>query len=456
MAWVSAWASRMSLRKRLLFILGGTFALLWSIAALCLLGDLRQELDRVLDQRLESSAHMVAGLLEQIPQPQINPDMSPFTNPLLGGLKRGLVCQVRTLRGEVLVRMPNMVFSQPEEELVGFSNSMVDGEEWRTYTVQRHQLLITIGDRLDEREHLQQVIFLAAALPVALALLGSLILIWFGIGHGLSPLNRLRLQLASRKADDLAPIDQQAVPVELIPLVETLNQLLARLGDLLERERRFNDDAAHELRTPLTAIKTHLQVASMAGDGSQLESSLNRAEQAVERMQSMLEHLLLLSRLDENDQRETTGTLQPLDVVRQVLEHLFAHPQFPRIEVESRLDVPCLVHVPDRLLGMSIRNLLENALKYARDGAVRLELEMHGGRLYVHVSDTGPGLDSVQFAEAQKRFWRARVNNEGSGLGLSIVSAVCQRFHGSLTAVQHDKGFTVSLSFPCSVIEESQ
>ncbi len=446
----------MSLRKRLLFILGGTFALLWSFAAIWLLGDLRQELDRVLDQRLESSAHMVAGLLEQIPQASGSPAMSPFTNPLLGGLKRGLVCQVRTLRGEVLVRMPNMIFSQPEEELVGFSDARVDGEEWRTFTVQRHQMLITIGDRLDEREHLQQIMFLAAALPVVLALVGSLILIWFGIGQGLSPLNRLRLHLAGRKADDLAPIDVQSVPVELKPLVVTLNQLLERLGALLERERRFNDDAAHELRTPLTAIKTHLQVALMAAGSSQGENSLRKAEQAVERMQAMLEHLLLLSRLDVDNDPGRAGTLPPLQIVRQVLEHLFAHPEFSRIEVESHLQEPCLANVPDRLLGMSIRNLLENALKYSPKGAVRLTLDRENGRLYVRVTDCGPGLDPEQFVDAQKRFWRAKASSEGSGLGLSIVSAVCQRYQGELTSVQHARGFTVSLSFPCRLVGEPE
>lgn len=445
----------MSLRKRLLLILGGTFTLLWSVAVLWLLDDLRQELDRVLDQRLKSSANMVASLLEQIPQPSANQAMSPLANPLLGGLKRGLVSQVRTLRGEVLVRTPNMIFSQPEEELVGFSAASIDGEEWRTYTVQRHQLLITIGDRLDEREHLQQIILLAAALPVALALLGSLALIWFGIGHGLRPLNRLRLQLADRKADDLAPLDASTVPNELKPLVDTLNQLLERLGALLERERRFNDDAAHELRTPLTAIKTHLQVASMAGSGSeQAQHSLNKAEQAVERMQAMLEHLLLLSRLDVDDERSRYGSLQPIQIVRQVLEHLFAHPQFSRIEVDNRLHVPCLANVPDRLLGMSIRNLLENALKHAPEGRVRLELETDNERLYVRVTDCGHGLNAAEFADAQKRFWRAKASSEGSGLGLSIVLAVCQRYQGVLSGVQHARGFTVTLSLPCHLIKD--
>lgn len=436
----------MSLRKRLLLILGGTFALLWSIAALWLLGDLRHELERVLDQRLESSAHMVAGLLEQIPQPATNPYMSPFTHPLLGGLKPGLVCQVRTLRGEVLVRTPSMQFEQSDEELLGFSRSVVDGQDWRTYTVQRHQLLITIGDRLDEREHLQRVILLAAGLPVLLALLGSLLLIWFGTGRGLSPLDRLRLQLAQRAADDLSPVALASMPVELKPLVATLNQLFARLDALLERERRFNDDAAHELRTPLTAIKTHLQVAAMAGQ-EQASTSLQRAGVAVERMQATLEQLLLLSRLDSGEENPPGEPVDVLDAVRQVMEHLFAHPGFERIEVDNRLQVPYRVAIPDRLLAIAIRNLLENALKYAPDGPVVLRLSVDDVGLHIAVVDQGAGLDAEQFAAAQKRFWRARASADGSGLGLSIVSAICQRYQGELGCSRGDEGFVVWVRF---------
>lgn len=441
----------MSLRKRLLFILGGTFALLWSIAALWLLGDLRQELERVLDQRLESSAHMVAGLLEQIPQPAMHRDMSPFTNPLLGGLKRGLVCQVRTLRGEVLVRTPNMIFAEPEEELVGFSSTVVDGQDWRTYTVQRNQLLITIGDRLDEREHLQRVILLAAALPVLLALVGSLLLIWFGTARGLSPLDRLRLQLSQRSPDDLSPLALNAVPAELKPLVKTLNQLFEQLGVQLERERRFNDDAAHELRTPLTAIKTHLQVAAMAAE-PQAGTSLQRAGVAVERMQATLEQLLLLSRLDSGEESPPEPPVEVLDAVRQVMEHLFAHAGFGRIEVDNRLQAPCRLAMPDRLLAISIRNLLENALKYAPCGPVVLRLSVDDAGLQIAVIDQGDGLDAEQFAAAQKRFWRARASADGSGLGLSIVSAVCQRYQGELGCWRGEEGFVVWVRFGCLVV----
>src|SRR5690554_3087680 len=174
---VFVWVLRMSLRKRLLLILGGTFTLLWSTAAIWLLGDLSKEVDRVLDERLASSAHMVAGLLEQIPAPVGPAQHSPLTQQIFG-LRGGLVCQVRNLRGEVLVRTPNMMFAETNEDLLGFSSSEIDGELWRTYTTQRHNLLITTGDKMHERLNLQWVIRFAAATPVVLALLGSLLLLW--------------------------------------------------------------------------------------------------------------------------------------------------------------------------------------------------------------------------------------------------------------------------------------
>lgn len=441
----------MSLRKRLLFILGGTFAVLWAAAAMWLLGDLRHELERVLDERLSSSANMVAGLLEQMPQPVLGSAMSPFDTQMLG-LRRGMVCQVRTLRGEVIVRTPNMLFAEPEDELLGFSTTHVDQQAWRTYTVQRGHLLITIGDQLDEREHLQRVILLAAGLPVLLALLGSLLLIWLGIGRGLAPLDQLRLQLAQRQADELAPLSEHQVPKELQPLFATLNQLLGRLRALLERERRFNDDAAHELRTPLTAIKTHLQVAKLA-EPELAQLSLDSAQCAVERMQSTMEQLLLLARLDSQDDFSELPPSSAQSIARGTLDAMLAHPEFSRIQVCSDLQRECTLAVPEPLATVALRNLLDNALKYSPAGsAIELTIFLREEHVVFRVEDQGEGLSAADFADAQQRFWRARASHEGSGLGLAIVSSICQRFQGQLSTTQLPHGFRVELVFPVNCV----
>ena len=123
----------MSLRNRLLLILGGTFIVLWSLAALWLLGDLRREVTVALDQRLASSARMVAGLLEQLPQPLPTHNTSPLSAIELG-LQSGLVCQVRSLRGEVLVRTPNTPQATLAEHGVGFHEVSIGSERWRRFT----------------------------------------------------------------------------------------------------------------------------------------------------------------------------------------------------------------------------------------------------------------------------------------------------------------------------------
>lgn len=436
----------MSLRKRLLLILCGTFTLLWSVAAIWLLGDLRKEVERILDERLASSAHMVSGLLEQIPRPAASQSQSPI-NAELFGLRKGLVCQVRNLRGEVLVRTPSMVFSEPDENLLGFSRAVVDGQPWRTYTLQRHNLLITVGDKMEERAHLQRVILVAASSPVLLALVGSLFLIWLGTGRGLAPLHYLRMLLAQRKADDLTPLDAAKAPKELQPLVLTLNQLLLRLAELLQRERRFNDDAAHELRTPLTAIKTHVQLARRQ-ESHDAELSLNKAEHSIEVMQSTIEQMLLLSRLGGDEDYSVATHATAYAVARGGLDSLIGHTGFERIQVDCCLDSDVELVIPETLAAVALRNLLDNALLYSPAGStVGLSILDEESFVVFRVTDQGDGLDALSFEQAQQRFWRGHTSASGSGLGLAIVAAICRRFAGQLQAYKTEQGFAVELWF---------
>ena len=421
----------MSLRNRLLLILGGTFIVLWSVAALWLLGDLRREVSVALDERLASSARMVAGLLEQLPQPL----PSHSTNPLSAiemGLESGLVCQVRSLRGEVLVLTPDMPKTTIAEHSVGFHEISIGDERWRSFTLKRQHLWVTTADRIDERETLQSAILIAAALPVALALLGSLILIWFGIGRGLSPLQSLRSLLEQRDAEDLQPVYVQHLPKDLQPLVATLNQLFARIAAALERERRFTNDAAHELRTPLTAVKTHLQVAQM-GSGDVAEHALQQAETAVDRMHTGLEQLLLLARVESAQDFDKDGKVSAQTLARHALDDLIAVPGYQRIEVLNELTAEVYVAIPESLAVASLRNLLDNALRYSPpDSSVELYMALEDKQLLLRVRDAGVGLSAVDIEQAKQRFWRTANIQSGSGLGLAIVQAVTERYGGEL------------------------
>jgi two-component system, OmpR family, sensor histidine kinase QseC len=440
----------MSLRNRLLLILGGTFIVLWSVAALWLLGDLRREMTVALDERLASSARMVAGLLEQLPQPLPTSNSSPLTAIELG-LESGLVCQVRSLRGEVLVRTPNMPHATLAEHGTGFHEVSIGDERWRSFTLKRQHLWVTTADRIEERETLQSAILIAAALPVAFALLGSLVLMWFGIGRGLSPLQRLRELLAQRDAEDLQPVHVRHLPKDLQPLVDTLNQLFTRIAGALTRERRFTNDAAHELRTPLTAVKIHLQVAQMSS-GTVAQNALLQAETAVDRMQSGLEQLLLLARVESAQDFDKDGQISAQSLARDALSDLIAVPGYQRIEVVNELTQDVHVAVPASLAVASLRNLLDNALRYSpADSSVELYMAVEQQHLLLRVRDAGAGLSALDIEQAKQRFWRTASAPSGSGLGLAIVQAVTERYGGELRLqAAPTGGLDALLYFPLS------
>lgn len=439
----------MSLRRRLLLILGGTFIALWSLSALWLQGDLRREISSALDDRLESSAQMVAGLVSQLPPTLFNNQSFPFPSENLG-MPIGLACQVRSVRGEVIVqtsRSPNDALNT--NQLLGFHEVSLPDGRWRTFSVQQGSLIITTADEMTERETLENAIVFAGAFPVLLALIGSLVLIWLGIGQGLYPLRRLGKMLTNRKADDMSEVKVRSVPAELRPFVVSLNHLLTRIGVVLDRERRFTDDAAHELRTPLTAIKTHLQIAQMT-EGETANTALAKAEQGVERMQRMIEQLLLLARVENRqDYLAEIENSTPEQIVRQTMAALIGSQGYTRISIDNQIEQPINLQIPETLAVIALRNLLENALRYSQtDTQVLLSLQQQENCVVFSVSDIGKGIDDSTIEQMQQRFWRNSQEQQGCGLGLAIVRAICEHHDAQLYLEKNQQqGLTAQLIF---------
>ncbi|WP_109511310.1 ATP-binding protein [Pseudomonas ovata] len=436
----------MSLRLRLTLMLGSAFVLLWLLAAAWMLHDLRTQMMRSLDERLAASAHMVAGLLAQLPQP-LSPDgtrRSISAEQL--GIANGLVCQVSSLRGEVLARSPSAPGQALQAEDGGFQQQMIEGVAWRSFTLAQGELRITTADRLDERDALSHSVLLAAALPVAVALLGSLGLLWLCLGRGLAPLRQIRQALQQRSPDSLQPLQLDALPTELQPLVHTQNQLFQRIAQAIERERRFTGDAAHELRSPLTAIKTHLQVARLIHGES--DSSLANAEAGADRLQRTLEQLLLLARVEGRQAFDDGLHCSAREIAHLAMVDLDAA-QRPRIDLHlaaGLTDAP--VTVPVTLLVSALRNLLENALRHTPAGSpVQLSISASIDGLHLSVRDHGPGIPDEHLPCMTRRFWRS-AGSQGSGLGLSIVQAIAERCGGRLQWINHADGLEVTLWVP--------
>lgn len=437
----------MSLRTRLSLILGTTFLLLWSVAALWMLCDLRERVSHSLDERLAASARMVAGLLQQLPQPLPGRNEASRLTAEQLGIPDGLACQVVSLRGEVLAQSHATPDHSLGESGTGFHTQEIDGSQWRSFTLQVGDMRVSTADRMEERDVLNRSILLAAAVPVVLALLGSLALLWLGVTQGLSPLRRIREAIARRGADSLEPLSLSRLPAEIRPLVASQNQLFARIAKAIERERRFAGDAAHELRSPLTAIKTHLQVARLTR-GEEAQQALAYAEQGADRLHRTLEQLLMLAKVEGSLSFEDGGASTVLEVVRHAVEDAM-HGCPGSIEVLNqgvtagqRFEAPAVLAI------LALRNLLENAMRHTRSGTtVTLELHTENGGLVACVMDQGPGVSAELLPRLTERFWRMD-GKGGSGLGLAIVQAIVERCHGQLRFDSSAQGLCVTLELP--------
>lgn len=439
----------MSLRLRLLLVIGISLSVLWSIMAGWLLTDLRRELGSVLDNRLQASAQMVAGLIDQMPtellamsadQPQI--DIATLD---------GLTCEVSIMRGEIARQTLVRTQGGPviSEAGPGFSTYERNGNLWRVYVLMHGDLRIAIADRMKVRQSLLTDMALSVGLPFAVALLGGLILVWWAIGRGLQPLDRVRRLLASRDPTDLTPLPEVNAPTDLQPLVRTIHDLLQRIANTIRRERQFTDDAAHELRTPLTAVRTHLQVAQMAlkqGKEEQLlPEALASAEQGAIRLQETLDQLLLLARLDSGQtspEAESSDVFEAASRALAELAPLGLNAQARVQLVTPPSHQPILTAIPRSLLISVLGNLLDNALRYSpADQPVSLSLtDEADSEVQITVRDHGTGLSADQLSRIDARFWRARQDEHGSGLGLAIVKLIVDKHRGRLTISNHPVG----------------
>ena len=433
----------MSLRLRLSLILGSAFLLLWTLTATWLLFDLRNQTMLALDQRLAASARMVAGLVAQLPADLLNGLDEQRLSAQQLGIPNGLRCQVSSLRGTVLARSHALPGDPLDPAQKGYRSQTIDGLLWRSYTLINDEgLRITTADRLDERSQLERSIWLSAMVPALVALLGSLAILWLGIGKGLAPLTRIREALARRSADDLRALPDQDLPSELQPLVTSQNLLLERIAAAMERERSLTNNMAHELRSPLTVIKTCLQVARMT-EGTAADQALANAEQGADRLQRTLEQLLLLARLEGQLPLEDDEPLSAREVAELAIHDVSPAPVALQL-TEPLTSAP--LAMPTVLAITALRNLLENAVRHTPPGTrVELWVAEDAGRVRFTVRDHGAGVPDTHLSRLTQRFWS---QGNGNGLGLAIVQAIAERCAARLDFDNRPDGLRVSLSVP--------
>jgi two-component system sensor histidine kinase QseC len=347
----------------------------------------------------------------------------------------------------------------------GFSEtSDGKGRNWRTYSVWNPQgsVRVVVAEALDRRTSLLHGIALNLVKPLVLGLPVLLLLLWYSIRRGLSPLRALTQEISRRRVDSLTPVDPGSSPDEIRPMILALNKLLKRVEDAVEHERSFTANAAHELRTPLAAIQAHLAAARAAGRPEERERSLDNVQRSLERSVRLVDQLLTLARLDPEQTAPHTGALDvgsllesicaelaPLALQRDQLMELYVEPKLPEISGNAGM------------LGMLFTNLIDNAIRYTGGGGdVSIDAYRDGDtEVCIEVSDDGPGIPAADRARVFERFTRLEDQSKpGTGLGLAICRRVVE-LHGAridLADGRDGRGLSVLVRFPVAPAQALQ
>lgn len=305
--------------------------------------------------------------------------------------------------------------------------------------------LVQVAETLDKRAQLANEIIKGVILPQFIILPIVLALVWFALARGLSPLAQLQERIRARRPDDLSPIDSRQVPEEISPLVGSLNDMLERLSQTIEMQKRFIADAAHQMKTPLAGMRMQSELALRQLDPDEIHRSLEQLSKSSESATRLVNQLLALARAEYQPHAGTTLEALDLDdaaraTVQDWVQASFAH----RIDLGyEEAGEPVQITGSALMLRELLSNLIDNALRYTpAGGSVTVRVRADGGQAILEVEDTGPGIAAAERAHVFQRFYRILGNTApGSGLGLAIVREIAQQHGAEIDVFNNPRSF---------------
>jgi signal transduction histidine kinase len=437
---------RIPVRLRVTLVFTGVMAAVLVATGLFLYDRLRADLDDSLNQDLRSrSAGLASAMrvsdvgLGEAARSIIRDPRQGFSQVLTTGGKlfdpavqhgapvidRGAA--QRAARGSFYVERP---------ELPGF-----DSDPARLFVhpirFERRTLIVVVGASLAERDatlsSLRTLLLIGGPIALLLAALAA----YGTVAAAMRPVEAMR----ARAAEISSTPGEHRLPVppardELQRLGETLNEMLERLDESIERERSFVDDASHELRTPLALHRTELELAlRYGGTREELRASIASAIEDADRLAQLADDLLVMARADKDGLPIRTAQLELSDLFSAVRERAGSHVAKAGRSLDVEPPDGIAITGDSQRLEQALGNLIDNAIHHGA-GAIRLWARPDDTSVELHVSDEGPGFPPDFLPHAFERFRRADAarGEGGTGLGLAIVQAIAAAHGGQAGA----------------------
>jgi two-component system OmpR family sensor kinase len=366
-----------------------------------------------------------------------------------------LVVQVWSPDGVRMFRSVSRA-SLPQRAVLGFSNVKSNGTTYRVFSVQSNNQTLQVAQDMAVRRNMAGNLALRTLAPIAVMVPMLMLVVWWVVSESLTPVARVRKQVASRQADDLSPVSEAGLPDEVRPLVHELNLLFGRVRTAFDAQQNFVADAAHELRTPLAALKLQALSLERADTEEARKVAVGRVTAGVERATRLVEQLLVLARQEAGaSEGAKPAPVDLADLARRTVGEMVGVAQAKGVDLGVEHVEKAHVLGQGGALAILMRNLVDNAVKYTpAGGTVDVAVRHEDGTAVLTVEDSGPGIPAEERERVFDRFYRiAGSEAAGSGLGLAIIRAIAER-HGAklgLDASERLGGLLVSVTFPISV-----
>jgi signal transduction histidine kinase len=336
----------------------------------------------------------------------------------------------------------------PLPSTLGFSTQKYLNKQWRFFAIKVNQETIQVAQSLRLRKNTIKETAISLMASQLLFIPFLVLLIFLAIRKALSPLSILSDEIQHRHSTDLKPFPDHQLPVEIKPLVQSLNIFMGKLSDMVGVLKRFTSDAAHELRTPITALKLQLSLLEQAKTKDEQEIAIQSLKIGVGRTEQLISQLLTLARIEPNNRLREIQRLNLLQLVKESIEELLPLAHEKSIDLGLTNGEVAIIDGVQHEIKVLINNILDNAILYTPNyGSVNISLYNNSEHAILEVNDTGPGIAIDDFERVFERFYRGENKDTcGSGLGLSIVREIVLQ-HGAiikLSNLSHGLSFKVT------------
>ena len=317
----------------------------------------------------------------------------------------------------------------------GLQTVRADGETYRVMVRASGGQRLAVAQETSVRDETARDSALLTLIPFLLLVPVLLLVVTDLVRKVFAPVRDAASAVDARGEDDLRPVASAALPAEIRPYADAINRLLRRVARSMDEQRRFIADAAHELRTPLTALSLQAERLAATPLPAEAQARLATLRAGMARSRALLEQLLSLARAQQAAEAAAAPATSVHAICRQVLEELLPLAEARQIDIGMLAGGDVLVQAGATDLATVLRNLAGNAIRYTPPGGkVDLSLRREGRFAILAVADNGPGIAAAERERVFDPFYRVLGSGEdGAGLGLSIVRAICQRLGASVT-----------------------